>query len=72
VKKDEVLESDVWVSILTGIVFASGLILSGMSRRTKILGFLTIADGWDPSLMFVMLAAVGVNFITFHYIINIR
>mmetsp|Transcript_176 Transcript_176/g.149 ORF Transcript_176/g.149 Transcript_176/m.149 type:complete len:146 (-) Transcript_176:29-466(-) len=41
-----------------------------MCRRTKILAFLTLADGWDPSLIFVMATAVGINFIVFHFVLK--
>ena len=47
-----------------------GLVISGMCRISKIVGFLTIKDGWDPSLMFVMGGAVGVNLFTFRYILK--
>lgn len=50
---------------LTGGLFGSGLLVSGMCNRAKILGFLTIGPDWDPSLLFVMMSAVGINFITF-------
>mmetsp|Transcript_25593 Transcript_25593/g.12120 ORF Transcript_25593/g.12120 Transcript_25593/m.12120 type:complete len:121 (+) Transcript_25593:353-715(+) len=36
-----------------------------MLRRSKVINFLTIYSDWDPSLMFVMVGALGVNFITF-------
>ena len=53
-----------------GFIFGLGLVISGMCRRSKILGFLTLNSNWDPSLMFVMVGAIGVNIFTFQYIIN--
>lgn len=60
------------VSWVVGFIFGIGLVISGMCRRSKILGFLTINDNWDPSLMLVMVGAIAVNLVTFHYIINKR
>lgn len=49
------------VSFLSGLVFAFGLALSGMTRPEKVIGFLNVAGDWDPSLMFVMIGAIGVH-----------
>ncbi|CAG9316180.1 unnamed protein product [Blepharisma stoltei] len=57
-------------SFIIGNVFGSGLVLAGMCRRTKILGFLALKDGWDPSLLFVMGAAVGINLIAFNIVLR--
>lgn len=61
---------DPLVSFLVGALFGIGLLLSGMCRRTKIKNFLSLGDGWDPSLMFVMASAVSINFVTFHFMLN--
>ena len=53
------------VSFLSGIVFAVGLGLSGMTQPSKVIGFLDIPGGWDPSLAFVMVGAIGVHFIAY-------
>jgi len=45
-------------SLLAGILFGAGLILSGMVQPAKVLGFLDIAGAWDPSLGLVMTGAV--------------
>ncbi|MCA8923361.1 MAG: YeeE/YedE family protein [Planctomycetes bacterium] len=43
-----------------GALFGIGLLLSGMSNPAKVIGFLDVAGGaWDPSLMFVMVGAIG-------------
>ncbi len=39
---------------LVGLLFGVGLILAGMTDPSKVLGFLDLAGGWDPSLAFVM------------------
>ena len=53
------------VSLLTGLVFGIGLIVSGMADPAKVLGFLDLAGGWDPSLAFVMVGAIGVGGVAF-------
>lgn len=50
------------VPLVSGLLFALGLGLSGMTRPEKVIGFLDFAGAWDPSLAFVMLGAVGVHF----------
>jgi uncharacterized membrane protein YedE/YeeE len=54
-----------------GLLFGAGLLLSGMCRRTKILSFLTLRAGWDPSLIFVMASAVSINLVTFQFITRV-
>lgn len=48
-------------SLLSGLVFGLGLIVSGMANPAKVLGFLDIAGAWDPSLAFVMVGAISVG-----------
>ncbi len=55
----------VLTSLLAGLVFGLGLIVSGMANPAKVLGFLDIAGRWDPSLALVMAGAIGVGFIAF-------
>ena len=52
-------------SLLAGLVFGLGLIVSGMADPAKVLGFLNLAGAWDPSLAFVMGGAVGVGLVAF-------
>lgn len=47
-------------SLLAGLVFGIGLIVSGMSNPAKVLGFLDLAGKWDPSLALVMAGAIAV------------
>ena len=43
------------VALLAGLLFGSGLALSGMLDPARVLGFLDLASGrWDPSLLFVL------------------
>ena len=52
-------------SLLAGLVFGLGLIVSGMADPAKVLGFLDPAGPWDPSLAFVMAGAIAVGALAF-------
>lgn len=54
-----------FTSLLAGLVFGLGLILSGMADPAKVLGFLDLAGLWDPSLALVMAGAIAVGLIAF-------
>ena len=54
-----------FASLLAGLVFGLGLIVSGMADPAKVLGFLDLAGHWDPSLAFVMAGAIGVGAVAF-------
>lgn len=49
------------VAFASGIVFAFGLIISGMINPAKILNFLDIYGTWDATLLFVMLGSLLVT-----------
>lgn len=55
----------VLTSLLAGLVFGLGLIVSGMANPAKVLGFLDLAGRWDPSLALVMGGAIAVGSIAF-------
>jgi uncharacterized protein len=48
-------------SLLCGLVFGAGLLISKMVQPTKVLAFLDIFGAWDPSLAVVMIAALAVS-----------
>ena len=48
-----------------GLLFGLGLILSGMTDPSKVIGFLDIFGLWDPSLALVMGGAIAVGFFAF-------
>ncbi len=50
---------------LAGLLFGTGLIISGMTNPAKILALLDLAGAWDPSLAFVMGGALVVAFAGF-------
>ena len=41
-------------ALLAGILFGGGLVVAGMTDPLKVLAFLTLGAGWDPTLIFVM------------------
>jgi uncharacterized protein len=47
-------------ALFCGLLFGWGLLISGMVRTEKVLGFLDIFGAWDPSLAVVMMAALAV------------
>ena len=60
----------VLTSLLTGLVFGLGLIVSGMANPSKVLGFLDVGGAWDPSLALVMAGAIAVGFAAFFFAKN--
>jgi uncharacterized membrane protein YedE/YeeE len=55
----------IFTSLLAGLVFGLGLIVSGMANPAKVLGFLNLAGPWDPSLALVMVGAIAVGTLAF-------
>jgi uncharacterized membrane protein YedE/YeeE len=47
------------ISLAAGFVFGLGLVISGMSNPAKVIGFLDVAGGWDPTLLLVMGGALA-------------
>lgn len=52
---------------IVGLMFGLGLLLSGMTDPSKVLGFLDLFGQWDPSLAFVMGGAILVGFFAFAF-----
>lgn len=55
-----------------GFLFGSGLVVSGMVSRSKILNFLRFNEQWDPSLLIVFATGVLLNLIGFQLILKFR
>ena len=66
--KDKV--RDILVSFGIGCLFAFGLMESGMLQRHVVIEFLILGKVWNYQLAFVLGTAVGINFLTFNYILN--
>ena len=58
------------VSLLCGIIFGIGLVISQMINPAKVLGFLNLFGEWDPSLAFVMMGALIISSLSFHLFKN--
>ena len=52
-------------ALLSGTLFGAGLATAQMTNPAKVLGFLDVAGAWDPSLAFVMGAAILVSAIAY-------
>jgi len=48
-------------SLMCGIIFGIGLVISGMTNPEKVIGFLSITHNWDASLIFVMGGAIFIT-----------
>lgn len=55
-------------ALAVGYIFALGLGLSGMTQPQKVVGFLDLFGNWDPSLIFVMVGAIAVHFVSYRLI----
>lgn len=51
--------------LASGVLFGAGLGIAGMTNPSKVLNFLDITRGWDPSLALVMAAAIPVSALAF-------
>lgn len=54
-------------AFIVGLIFGFGLILSGMTDPSKVLGFLDVTGVWDPSLGLVMGGAILVSSVAFFF-----
>ena len=66
--KDKV--RDILVSFGIGCLFAFGLMESGMLQRHVVVEFLILGKVWNYQLAFVLGTAVGINLLTFNYILK--
>jgi uncharacterized membrane protein YedE/YeeE len=55
-------------SLFSGLFFGLGLVVSGMTEPEKVKGFLDFFGAWDPSLLFVMVGAIGVHMPIYAYL----
>ena len=57
-------------SLIAGLIFGIGLVISGMMNPAKILNFLDLFGTFDPSLIFVMGGAVVVTFVGYRLVLG--
>ena len=53
------------IEFAVGLMFGMGLMFSGMTDPSKVIGFLDLFGSWDPSLALVMGGAILVGFFAF-------
>ena len=56
--------------LVAGAVFSAGLGISGMTRPSKVIGFLDLFGRWDASLALVMGSAVSIGLVAFRRILR--
>lgn len=59
-----------FVNLVLGLMFGTGLVVSGMADPAKVLNFLDLFGTWDPSLAFVMGGAVLVAFFGYRMVLK--
>lgn len=59
-----------WIALLSGILFGLGLGISQMIDPARVIGFLDVTGTWDPTLLFVLGGAVAVTAIAFRWILR--
>ncbi|SFR08535.1 DUF6691 family protein [Poseidonocella sedimentorum] len=58
------------IHYLIGLVFGTGIAISGMMDPAKVANFFDVAGSWDPSLAFVMGGAVLVAFFGYRLVLK--
>ena len=58
------------LTLLIGVIFGTGIVISGMANPAKVLNFFDVAGTWDPSLAFVMGGAVIVAFVGYRFVLK--
>jgi uncharacterized membrane protein YedE/YeeE len=61
-----------FVIYLIGVIFGTGIVLSGMANPAKVINFFDVAGTWDPSLAFVMGGALIVTGIGYRLVVRPR
>jgi uncharacterized protein len=54
--------------LISGVLFGTGVTISGMVNPTKVLNFMDIFGQWDPTLLLVMGAGLIVTFAGYRFI----
>lgn len=55
---------------IVGLIFGTGIALSGMANPAKVLNFFDLAGTWDPSLLLVMVSALTVTAIGYRSVLR--
>jgi uncharacterized membrane protein YedE/YeeE len=57
-------------AFVAGALFATGLVVSGMTRPDKVLAFLDVLGHWDASLLLVMAGAIAVHALAYRLVLR--
>lgn len=60
----------IFSALFVGLIFGSGIAISGMINPTKVRNFFDFAGTWDPSLALVMGGALGVTIIGYRIVLK--
>ena len=60
------------VAAFAGALFGAGLLVSGMTVPSRVIGFLDPLSGWDPTLLFVMAGGAGFYAVAYRAIMRRR
>ena len=55
------------IAFVSGVIFAVGLVVGGMTQPAKVVNFLDFFGHWDPSLALVMGGALLVNLVAYRW-----
>ncbi len=64
------MKGSLLAAFAAGALFGVGLVISGMTNRFVVVGFLDVFGTWDPTLVFVMAGAVTVTAIAFRFVLR--
>ena len=71
-KRNHKAVENIMIGAYVGLIYALGVIVSGTIKRSKVIHFLTISKDWDPSLLIMMIAAIGLTLVTFQVILGMN
>jgi uncharacterized protein len=54
-------------ALVSGLLFGAGLVVSGMTKPAKVIGFLDPFGAFDASLLFVMVGAIAIHFSAYRW-----
>ena len=61
---------DKLTALLAGLLFGAGITVSGMVNPMKVQNFLDLFGDWDPTLLFVMGAALAVTYAGYQLVLK--
>lgn len=60
------------IAFIGGLLFATGLAISGMTRPEVVIGFLDVFGAWNGALVFVLAGAVGTMALVYRLSRNLK